>query len=86
MTPRRATSLPQPIKTLDSRCDRYGRLPERDVALLWLTHTTGTLAVQAVKSPMKPANGRPHRVNSHKYLDLRVDIGLGHRNENEQKK
>ncbi|SBW84798.1 hypothetical protein PVE_R2G0773 [Pseudomonas veronii 1YdBTEX2] len=42
MTPRRATSLrPGQFKHLIRVASVTGRLPERDVALLWLTHTTG---------------------------------------------
>jgi len=42
MTPRRATSLrPGQFKHLIRVASVSGRLPERDVALLWLTHTTG---------------------------------------------
>lgn len=42
MTPRRATSLrPGQFKHLIRVASVTGRLPERDVMLLWLTHTTG---------------------------------------------
>lgn len=42
MTPRRATSLrPGQYKHLIRVASVTGRLPERDVMLLWLTHTTG---------------------------------------------
>ncbi|WP_297834174.1 hypothetical protein [Pseudomonas sp.] len=42
MTPCRATSLrPGQFKHLIRFASVTGRLPERDVMLLWLTHTTG---------------------------------------------
>lgn len=42
MTPRRATSLrPRQFKNLIRAASVTGRLPERDVALSRLTHTTG---------------------------------------------
>lgn len=42
MTPRRATLLrPGQFKHLIRVASVTGRLPERDVMLLWLTHTTG---------------------------------------------
>ncbi|UZS63343.1 hypothetical protein [Pseudomonas syringae] len=57
---RRATSLrPGQFKHLIKVASVTGRMPERDVLLLWLTHTTGmrvTELAQLETSPLPPSN------------------------------
>ncbi|MGP5477560.1 integrase [Pseudomonas helleri] len=81
MTPRRATSLrPGQFKHLIRVASVTGRLPERDVALLWLTHTTGIrvteLALLEVADVLYPSGAVKPEVY------LRADITKGCRPRN----
>lgn len=81
MTPRRATSLrPGQFKHLIRVASVTGRLPERDVMLLWLTHTTGIrvteLALLEVADVLYPSGAIKPEVY------LRADITKGCRPRN----
>lgn len=81
MTIRRATSLrPGQLKHLIRVASVTGRLPERDVALLWLTHTTGIrvteLALLEVADVLYPSGAIKPEVY------LRADITKGCRPRN----
>lgn len=76
MTIRRATSLrPGQFKHLIRVASVTGRLPERDVMLLWLTHTTGIrvteLALLEVADVLYPSGAIKPEVY------LRADITKG---------
>ncbi len=79
MTIRRATSLrPGQLKHLIRVASVTGRLPERDVALLWLTHTTGIrvteLALLEVADVLYPSGAIKPEV----YLRADITKGSGH--------
>ena len=81
MTLRRATSLrPGQFKHLIRVASVTGRLPERDVMLLWLTHTTGIrateLALLEIGDVLYPSGGIKPEVY------LRADITKGCRPRN----
>lgn len=81
MTIRRATSIrPGQLKHLIRVASVTGRMPERDVALLWLTHTTGIrvteLALLEVADVLYPSGAIKPEVY------LRADITKGRRPRN----
>jgi integrase/recombinase XerD len=81
MTTRRATSLrPGQINHLIRAASVTGRMPERDVMLLWLTHTTGIrvteLALLEVADALYPSGAIKPEVY------LRADITKGCRPRN----
>ncbi|GLZ27105.1 MULTISPECIES: integrase [Pseudomonas] len=81
MTTRRATSLrPGQFKHLIRVASVTGRMPERDVMLLWLTHTTGIrvteLAMLEVDDVLYPSGAIKPEVY------LRADITKGCRPRN----
>ncbi|WP_456017505.1 tyrosine-type recombinase/integrase [Pseudomonas fluorescens] len=81
MTPRRATSLrPGQFKHLIRVASVTGRLPERDVMLLWLTHTTGIrvteLALLEIDDVLYPSGAIKPEV----YLRAEITKGCRPRN------